>query len=87
MIPKKIHYCWLSNDPFPKKTREYMDTWQKTHPDYEIKRWSTKNFDVNSVPYVKEHMKPGNGLSLLIISVCMPFIPRAASIWTPTCCC
>ncbi len=54
MIPKKIHYCWLSNDPFPKKTREYMDTWQKTHPDYEIKRWSTRNFDVNSVPYVKE---------------------------------
>lgn len=31
-----------------------METWQKTHPDYEIIRWSTKNFDVDSVPYVKE---------------------------------
>ena len=31
-----------------------MDTWQKTHPDYEIVRWSTQNFDVNSIPYVKE---------------------------------
>jgi len=31
-----------------------MDTWAKTHPDFEIKRWSTKNFDVNSVPYVRE---------------------------------
>lgn len=31
-----------------------MDTWQKTHPEYEIKRWSTKNFDIDSVPYVKE---------------------------------
>lgn len=31
-----------------------MDTWHKTHPDYEIVRWSTKNFDINAVPYVKE---------------------------------
>lgn len=54
MIPKKIHYCWLSNDPFPKKIRKCMDTWQKTHPDYEIIHWSTKNFDINSVAYVKE---------------------------------
>ena len=54
MIPKKIHYCWLSDEPFPKKIRKCMATWQKTHPEYEIKRWSTKNFDVNSVPYVKE---------------------------------
>lgn len=54
MIPKKIHYCWLSDEPFPKKIRKCMDTWQKTHPDYEIIRWSTKNFDVDSVPYVKE---------------------------------
>ena len=54
MIPKKIHYCWLSNDPFPKKIRKCMDTWQQTHPDYEIIRWSTQNFDINAVPYVKE---------------------------------
>lgn len=54
MIPKKIHFCWLSNEPFPKKIRKCMITWQKTHPDYEIKRWSIDNFDINSVPYVKE---------------------------------
>ena len=54
MIPKIIHYCWLSDDPFPKDTRRYMASWQKTHPDFEIKRWSTKNFDVGSVAYVKE---------------------------------
>lgn len=54
MIPNKIHYCWLSEDPFPAKIKKCMDTWVKTHPDYEIKRWSTKNFDVNSVPYVRE---------------------------------
>ena len=54
MIPKIIHYCWLSDEPFPKKIRKCMETWKKTHPDYEIVRWSTKNFDINSITYVKE---------------------------------
>ena len=54
MIPKVIHYCWLSNEPFPSKIRKCMDTWQKVHPDYEVKRWRTANFDIDSVPYVRE---------------------------------
>lgn len=54
MVPKIIHYCWLSDDPFPRKIKDCMDTWKKVLPDYEIKRWSTKNFDVHAVPYVKE---------------------------------
>lgn len=54
MIPKKIHYCWLSNDPFPRKIRKCMATWHKMMPDYEIKVWNTHNFDINSVPFVKE---------------------------------
>lgn len=54
MIPKKIHYCWLSNDPFPRKIRKCMDTWRKMLPDYEFKLWSTHNFDINSVPFVKQ---------------------------------
>lgn len=57
MIPKKIHYCWLSDDPFPPKIRKCMDSWHKTHPDYEIIRWNTKNFDIHSVPYVHEAYK------------------------------
>ncbi len=54
MIPKTIHYCWLSNEPFPKKIKECMDSWKRTHPEYTIKKWDTTNFDINSVPYVKE---------------------------------
>ena len=54
MIPKKIHYCWLSNDPFPRKIRKCMDTWRKMLPDYDFKLWNTHNFDINSVPFVKQ---------------------------------
>ncbi len=54
MIPKKIHYCWLSNDPFPRKIRKCMDTWCKMLPDYEFKLWNTHNFDIDRVPFVKQ---------------------------------
>lgn len=55
MIPKKIHYCWLSNDPFPEKIQMCMASWKKVMPDYELKLWNTHNFDIDaSVPYVKE---------------------------------
>lgn len=42
MIPKVIHYCWLSNDPYPDKIRACMDTWKRVLPDYEFINW---NFD------------------------------------------
>lgn len=54
MIPKIIHYCWLSEDPLPEKIKDCIASWQKVMPEYEIKLWNTKNFDINSVPYVKE---------------------------------
>ena len=55
MIPKIIHYCWLSDDPLPQKIQDCMTSWKKVMPDYEWKLWNTKNFDIdNSVPYVRE---------------------------------
>lgn len=54
MIPKKIHYCWLSGDALPRKIRQCMDTWRKQLPDYELKLWDMDSFDVGSVPFVEE---------------------------------
>lgn len=55
MIPKVIHYCWLSGDPYPAKIRRCMKTWRKVMPDYEIKLWSKDNFDLSTAPaYVRE---------------------------------
>lgn len=39
MIPKLIHYCWLSDDPFPQKIQECIDSWKKYLPDYEFVHW------------------------------------------------
>ena len=54
MIPKIIHWCWLSGDPIPTKIQKCIESWEKILPDYEIKCWSTENFDISSVEYVRE---------------------------------
>lgn len=55
MIPKTIHYCWLSEDPLPEKIQLCLQSWLKIMPDYKVKLWNTKNFDINhSIPFVRE---------------------------------
>lgn len=54
MIPKVIHYCWFGRKPKPKKVLEYIETWKKFLPDFEIKELNEDNFDVNMMPYTKE---------------------------------
>ncbi|MBS1575778.1 MAG: polysaccharide biosynthesis protein [Bacteroidetes bacterium] len=54
MIPKKIHYCWLSGEKMPDFFTKCMETWKKVMPDYEIVLWDRNKFDVNSVPFVAE---------------------------------
>ncbi|MCQ2101781.1 MAG: DUF1919 domain-containing protein [Fibrobacter sp.] len=44
MIPKIIHYCWLSNDPYPEKIQRCIESWQKCLPDYEIILWNYERF-------------------------------------------
>jgi hypothetical protein len=62
MIPKILHLCWLSGDPYPKKIQFCIDTWKKFCPDYEIMLWDTKRFDVDSMPWI-------------FWNVCWPFTP------------
>lgn len=54
MIPKIIHLCWLSGDPYPPKIKKCLDSWKKVLPDYEILLWDTQRFDLNSSIWVKQ---------------------------------
>lgn len=54
MIPKIIHLCWLSGDPYPRQIKKCIDSWKKYLPDYEIWLWDKNRFDVNSVDWVRE---------------------------------
>lgn len=54
MIPKIIHYCWLSDNKIPLELQKYMETWKVILPDYEFMLWDLKRFDINSSRWVKE---------------------------------
>lgn len=54
MIPKKIHYCWLSGDPYPEKVQQCMASWHKYMPDWEYVLWDMERIkDIDSV-WLKE---------------------------------
>lgn len=54
MIPKVIHYCWFGGNPLPEDAKQYIETWKKYCPDYQIIQWNESNFDINCCDYVKE---------------------------------
>lgn len=54
MIPKVIHFCWFSGDPYPKLVHKCLRSWKRNLPDYKLRLWDANSFDFNSVPFVKE---------------------------------
>lgn len=53
-IPKRIHYCWLSNDPVPEDMKKYIEGWKQILPDYEFVKWDFNRFDKASSVWVGE---------------------------------
>ena len=57
VIPKVIHYCWFGGNPLPELALKCIASWKKFLPDYEIKEWNERNFDVYQAPYIAEAYK------------------------------
>ena len=53
-IPRIIHYCWLSEDPVPRKMKQYIAGWKKLLSDYRFVKWDLKSFDKDSSVWVRE---------------------------------
>ena len=54
MIPKVIHYCWFGGAPKPKAVLRCIDSWKKHCPDFEIREWTEKDFDVTQNEYTQQ---------------------------------
>lgn len=39
MIPKTIHYCWISGEPYPPKIDNCIKSWKRNLSNYEFVRW------------------------------------------------
>jgi len=53
-IPKIIHYCWLSEDPYPELVLRCQESWQRHLPHYRLQLWNTKTFDIQAHSWVNE---------------------------------
>ena len=54
MIPKIIHYCWLSNDEIPDVFVRYIESWKKKMPEYKFILWNFDRFDWEKSVWVQE---------------------------------
>ncbi|GGG84857.1 glycosyl transferase [Parapedobacter pyrenivorans] len=52
IIPKIIHYCWLSDDPYPDLIQKCLDSWKEKLVDYELCRWDIETSP--KVPWISE---------------------------------
>lgn len=54
IIPRIIHYCWLSGEQWDKKTLGCYNSWKKILPDWEYKYWTMDTLprEVLNIPTV-----------------------------------
>ena len=57
MIPKIVHYWWFGGTEMPPVVKWCIKSWKKHLPNYRFQLWDESNFDVNSVPFVREAYK------------------------------
>ncbi len=54
MIPKKLHYCWFSGEPFPESTLRCIDSWHKFLPDFEWVKWDAEKALATKISWVQQ---------------------------------
>lgn len=58
-IPKILHYCWLSSEPYPVQIQRCMESWREHLPDYEFVLWDASRFDMNSLAWTRQAFETG----------------------------
>ena len=59
MIPRIIHYCWLSGDSIPADLQKCMQSWKKCLPNYEFILWNLDRFPLGTSLWVDEAFENG----------------------------
>ena len=60
MIPKKLHYCWFSGEPFPEDIKRCIDSWKKFLPDFEWIKWDYDKAKALDIPWVNKALVQKN---------------------------
>ena len=54
MIPKIIHLCWFSDDPFPVEIKICLESWKRILPDYKVRRWTYEDAQAIGCRFIDE---------------------------------
>lgn len=57
MIPKIIHLCWFSTDPYPVEIKVCLDTWKRILPDYTVRLWNYADAKAIGCPFIDEALE------------------------------
>ena len=57
MIPKIIHLCWFSNDPYPVEIKVCLDSWKRLLPDFEVRLWDYDAAKAIGIPFIDEALE------------------------------
>ena len=57
MVPKIIHLCWFSNDPYPIEIKICLDTWHRLLPDYKVKVWNYQMARSIGISFINEALE------------------------------
>lgn len=52
-IPRLAHYVWLGGRPLPDDAKRLIEGWHRVLPDFEIKEWNERTFDVQQHPWMQ----------------------------------
>lgn len=59
MIPKILHYCWLSDAPWDPLTTRCFESWQRQLPDFEFRLWDRSRMP-RGIPFLDQMLKGGD---------------------------
>lgn len=54
LIPKIIHYCWLSGEEYPLLVKNCLSSWKNHMPDYQIVLWDKSKINIDSTLWLKQ---------------------------------
>ena len=57
MIPKIIHYCWLSGQEYPKDIQNNITSWKVILPDYEFILWDKQKSEVVDCVWIQQALE------------------------------
>ena len=56
-MPKIIHLCWFSNDPYPVEIKVCLDSWKRLVPDFEVKVWGYNEAKAIGCSFIDEALE------------------------------